>query len=74
MVRVKWQMLIMGMLALELEKNTLYKEQTVVEKNIPEEKAVEALINLIKKYGDWVDKKIKLMTFYFKCYIHSFYN
>ena len=38
-------------------KITLYKEQTVVEKNIPEEKAVEALINLIKKYGDWVDKK-----------------
>ena len=39
-------------------KITLYKEQTVVEKNIPEEKAVTALINLIKKHGDWVEKKI----------------
>ena len=37
-------------------KITLYKEQKVVEKNIPEEKAVVALINLIKEYGDWVDK------------------
>ena len=38
-------------------KITLYKEQTVVEKNIPEEKAVTALIDLIKKHGDWVEKK-----------------
>ena len=37
-------------------KITLYKEQTVVEKNIPEEKAVIALINLIKKHGDWIEK------------------
>ena len=37
-------------------KITLYKEQTVVEKNIPEDKAVIALINLIKKHGDWVEK------------------
>ena len=37
-------------------KITLYKEQTVVEKNIPEEKAVSALINLIKEQGDWVEK------------------
>jgi (E)-4-hydroxy-3-methylbut-2-enyl-diphosphate synthase len=37
-------------------KITLYKEQKVVEKNIPEEKAVVALINLIKEHGDWVDK------------------
>jgi (E)-4-hydroxy-3-methylbut-2-enyl-diphosphate synthase len=37
-------------------KITLYKEQTVVEKNIPEEKAVTALIHLIKVHGDWVDK------------------
>ena len=27
-----------------------------VEKNIPEENAVTALINLIKKHGDWVEK------------------
>jgi (E)-4-hydroxy-3-methylbut-2-enyl-diphosphate synthase len=38
-------------------KITLYKEQTIVEKNIPEEKAVNALINLIKKHGDWVEKE-----------------
>jgi len=38
-------------------KITLYKEQTVVEKNIPEEKAVSALIDLIKEYGDWVEQK-----------------
>ena len=35
---------------------TLYKEQTVVEKNIPEIEAVTALINLIKEHGDWVEK------------------
>ena len=38
-------------------KITLYKEQTVVEKNIPEQEAVTSLINLIKKHGDWVEKK-----------------
>jgi len=38
-------------------KITLYKEQTVVEKNISEEKAVTALIDLIKEHGDWVDRK-----------------
>jgi len=37
-------------------KITLYKEQTVVEKNIAEEKAVSALIDLIKKNGDWVER------------------
>ena len=39
-------------------KITLYKEQRVVEKNISEEKAVTALIDLIKENGDWVEKKI----------------
>ena len=38
-------------------KVTLYKEQIVVEKNIPENKAVDALVNLIKKHGDWIEKK-----------------
>ena len=33
----------------------LYKGQEVVEKNISEKDAVNALINLIKEYGDWVD-------------------
>ena len=37
-------------------KITLYKEQTVVKKNIAEEKAVSALIDLIKKHGDWVER------------------
>ncbi len=36
-------------------KITLYKEKTVVKKNVPEEKAVEELIELIKEYGDWVN-------------------
>lgn len=35
----------------------LYKEQEVVLKNVKEEDAVSALIDLIKENGDWVDKK-----------------
>ena len=35
---------------------TLYKEKTVVKKNVPESEAVDALIDLIKENGDWVDK------------------
>jgi (E)-4-hydroxy-3-methylbut-2-enyl-diphosphate synthase len=38
-------------------KITLYKEKTVVEKNVVEEEAVDALINLIKQHGDWVEPK-----------------
>lgn len=34
---------------------TLYKNKEVVRKNIPQEEAVEALINLIKENGDWID-------------------
>ena len=37
-------------------KITLYKEKTVVKKNIDEELAVNALIDLIKEHGDWVEK------------------
>jgi (E)-4-hydroxy-3-methylbut-2-enyl-diphosphate synthase len=33
----------------------LYKEKTVVRKNVPEDEAVDALIELIKEYGDWVE-------------------
>lgn len=36
-------------------KITLYKGQTVVQKNVSEEKAVDALIDLIRKNGDWVE-------------------
>jgi len=32
---------------------TLYKNKTVIKKNIPKEKAVDELINLIKENGDW---------------------
>jgi (E)-4-hydroxy-3-methylbut-2-enyl-diphosphate synthase len=38
-------------------KITLYKGREVVEKSIETEKAVDALIDLIKKYGDWVEKE-----------------
>ncbi|MDC0204440.1 (E)-4-hydroxy-3-methylbut-2-enyl-diphosphate synthase [Flavobacteriales bacterium] len=37
-------------------KITLYKEQTIVQKNIPETEAVDALIDLIKSHGEWVEK------------------
>ena len=36
-------------------KITLYKEKTVVKKNIPEQEAVSELIELIKSNGDWID-------------------
>lgn len=35
----------------------LYKKREVVRKNVEEDKAVEALINLIKENGDWIDRK-----------------
>ncbi len=35
----------------------LYKEKTVVRKNVPEEEAVGALIDLIKENGDWNEPK-----------------
>jgi (E)-4-hydroxy-3-methylbut-2-enyl-diphosphate synthase len=39
-------------------KITLYKEKEVVRKNILEDEAVEALIDLIKEHGDWVESSI----------------
>ena len=36
---------------------SLYKGQDIVEKSIPSEKAVDALISLIQKNGDWVEPK-----------------
>jgi len=36
---------------------TLYKEKEVIRKNVPTEEAVDELIGLIKKYGDWVEVK-----------------
>lgn len=38
-------------------KITLYKGREVVERNINSEKAVDALIDLIKQHGDWVEKE-----------------
>ena len=34
---------------------SLYKKQLCVEKNIPEDQAVDKLIQLIKEGGDWVE-------------------
>ncbi len=34
---------------------TLYKGKEVVSKNVPTEKAVDELINLIREHGDWVE-------------------
>ena len=34
-------------------KINLYKEKEVIKRNVPEDEAVEALIDLIKTYGDW---------------------
>ena len=36
-------------------KITLYKEKEVVRRNIPEDEAVDALIDLIREHGDWVE-------------------
>jgi len=36
-------------------KINLYKEKTVVRKNVPENEAVQALIDLIQENGDWVE-------------------
>ena len=36
-------------------KITLYKEKEVVRRNVPEDEAVHALIDLIREHGDWVE-------------------
>lgn len=38
-------------------KITLYKGKEVVKRNIPETEAVEALVELIREHGDWVEKE-----------------
>ena len=38
-------------------KINLYKEKTIVRRNIEELQAVEALVDLIKEYGDWQEPK-----------------
>jgi (E)-4-hydroxy-3-methylbut-2-enyl-diphosphate synthase len=46
-----------GYVGTGIGKITLYKGREVVERNISSEKAVDALIELIKKHGDWVEKE-----------------
>jgi (E)-4-hydroxy-3-methylbut-2-enyl-diphosphate synthase len=46
-----------GYVGTGIGKITLYKGKEVVERNVNSEKAVDALINLIKKHGDWVEKE-----------------
>jgi (E)-4-hydroxy-3-methylbut-2-enyl-diphosphate synthase len=46
-----------GYVGTGIGKITLYKGREVVERNISSEKAVDALIGLIKKHGDWVEKE-----------------
>jgi (E)-4-hydroxy-3-methylbut-2-enyl-diphosphate synthase len=47
-----------GYVGTGIGKITLYKGREVVERNINSEKAVDALIELIKKHGDWVEKEV----------------
>lgn len=44
-----------GYVGAEKGKISLYKKKECVEKNIPAEEAVDRLIGLIKKNGDWID-------------------
>jgi (E)-4-hydroxy-3-methylbut-2-enyl-diphosphate synthase len=44
-----------GYVGTGIGKITLYKEKEVVQRNIPSEEAVNALIELIKINGDWVE-------------------
>lgn len=47
-----------GYVGTGIGKITLYKEKEVVQRNIPEDKAVDALIDLIKSHGDWVEPNL----------------
>ena len=44
-----------GYVGAEPGKISLYKKKERIEKNIPEEEAVDKLIALIKEHGDWVE-------------------
>ena len=46
-----------GYVGTGIDKITLYKGREVVERNVHSEKAVDALIELIKKHGDWVERE-----------------
>lgn len=47
-----------GYVGVGVGKITLYKGKEVVKKNIASENAVEALIDLIKEHGDWVEESV----------------
>jgi len=44
-------------------KITLYKEKEIVRRNVPENEAVEALIDLIRQHGDWVEPPVAIEDF-----------
>ncbi|HEY0030847.1 MAG TPA: (E)-4-hydroxy-3-methylbut-2-enyl-diphosphate synthase [Bacteroidia bacterium] len=46
-----------GYVGTGIDKITLYKGRDVVQRNVNSEKAVDALVELIKKHGDWVEKE-----------------
>jgi (E)-4-hydroxy-3-methylbut-2-enyl-diphosphate synthase len=46
-----------GYVGTGIDKITLYKGREVVERNVNSDKAVDALVELIKKNGDWVEKE-----------------
>jgi (E)-4-hydroxy-3-methylbut-2-enyl-diphosphate synthase len=46
-----------GYVGTGIDKITLYKGREVVQRNVNSEKAVDALVELIKKHGDWVEKE-----------------
>lgn len=43
-------------------KISLYKKKECIEKNIPEEEAVEKLIELIQRNGDYIESNISSQT------------
>lgn len=46
-----------GYVGVGVGKISLYKGREVVKKNVPADKAVDELIDLIKEHGDWVEKE-----------------
>ena len=42
-------------------KISLYKKKECIEKNIPEEEAVEKLIELIRKNGDYTERRFLIL-------------
>ena len=49
-----------GYVGTGIGKITLYKEKKVVQRNIASAAAVDALIDLIKEHGDWIEPEKSL--------------